>query len=346
MSYLLEYVLHRTKTDAPEFLKYIMKSFLIKILVLSIFLPLDLLYIIINFSRFRNELDFIVFSEKYKMIRKKLNGTVGVITYPTIELVLNKNLNILYIPASIYFILTFISILSNHLIKLPFFQLKTAILVLHTDALMVPRYLLKALKYKHSVCIQHGEFSYLNEIYDGKLCSHNIVMGPDQAKLFESKSYPGELSVYENLRKPTVDPKVHSVVLVGRGLHINDALEHRSYQKKLKELYINLRCEGINVYYRPHPSENFWNYWYFFGKTEKNLSKNEFNLGSLYVGLESTLLRQVCENGGHAKLLSEINFTEWVNILNSNQIKNLKSLKIDLNARFVEFATKVINDIN
>ena len=344
MPYLLEYVLHRTKTDAPEFLKYIMISFLIKMCVLTIFLPFDLIYIIKNYRKFKNKIHFIIFSEKYKSIGDKLNGSVGIITHPTVNLYLNKNSNILYIPASIYFLLTAVSLLSGRIIAIPFFQLNSEVLILHTDALMVPRYLLRVQNYKYSFCIQHGEFRSLNKIYDGQLCSHNIVMGDDQAQLFIAKNYQGDVYIHRqtmnNLRTTSVD----SIVLVGQGLHVNNRRQHRIYQEMLKKLYIKCKNQRINIYYRPHPAEKFWNYWYFLGKTEKNIKRDEFSLSSVYVGLESTLLRQVKANGGHADLLNRIDVSEYSKILSSEKNKKSKMRNMNLDAQFLQFATEIIND--
>ena len=345
LDYLLEYVNHRQSTDAPDFKKQILRSFYKKTFLLFLFLPIDFIYIILNYGKLRKKFNVIVFSEKYKHICDDLRGNIGLISHPSYRLFIRKQSNTVYIPASLYFLCTFISLKMKKVTDVQFLKLKTRVLVLHTDALMVPRYLLKTVIFKKSICIQHGEFKYLNDVYDGKICTDNIVLGQDQATLFVEKKYSGNIFAFERSYARTKHSQINAIVLVGQGYHVNSRVKHRKYQKTLKSLYKDLKPLGFQIYYRPHPSESFWNYFCFWGKTEKKIRRDEFTHSSLYVGQESTLLRQVRENGGSSCLLKDIDAD---NLLRLTQIDNQQKIvkkRTKLNRKFEMFATKTINEI-
>lgn len=347
MRYLLDYVYCRTTTDAPKFYMNIMKSFLFKTAVLMIFLPFDLIYYIVFIKMESRKFDVIVFSEKYKDICDMLDGTVGLITRPSLNMYFSANHNVVYVPASIYFLLTAISLMQGTIVRYSFFRLDCSVLVLHTDGLMVSRYLLAVFGYCETICIQHGEYSYLNDTYDGKLCRINIVMGDDQAELFRKKKFPGKLAVFHPQTVSKKSTHCSAVVLVGQGYQVNDPLRQLSYQKELKKLHVYLRKNGIVTYYRAHPSESIFDHWRFLFMYEPNCGRQEFVLTHCYVGSESTLLRQVKENGGMAVYTDKFGLDTCLDLASSMPNKGIpktQGARLPLNSAFVKYAAGVVNE--
>lgn len=350
MDYLLSYVEHRRLHGAPRFKDTVLRSFYLRVFLLLWFLPLDLLYIFLTRKRRRHPFDVIVFSEKYKKLAARLNGNVALITVPSFSLFFQRHTRVYYFPASVFFVGTFFSLCFNRILATNFLRFGCSKLVLHTDGMPVPRYLLKCLFFEKAVCIQHGEFKYLNDIYDGILCDENIVLGSDQAELFKKKGYhgiiryPAKMYTCQNLRLHEVDFVFDQIVLVGQGYHVNDIKLHNLYQKKLFVLFRKLKARGFNVVYRPHPSEYPIHYGMFFLSREKTRSRRYVNIGRLYVGTESTLLRKVRELGGISMLVDELTEASLVLLEERFSRVSLRLPDTLLDEPFIEFVADALND--
>jgi len=349
MDYLFGYIENKRLHGAPRFKTTVVRSFYLKLFLLTFFLPFDLLYFFLTRGRRRHLFDAVIFSEKYKDVSTHLRGSVAVITVPSLSFMFNRPPNIYYLPASIFFTGTFVSIFFKRILIADFLRIRCNKLVLHTDGLLVPRYLLKCLIFKKSICIQHGEFKILNDVYDGLLCDENIVLGPDQAELFKAKGYHGIihcakwLDSNRNFGFGQVNFSFDQIVLVGQGYHVNDLKLHYFYQKRLSALFRALKLRGFSVVYRPHPSEFFIHYFRFFLSREKTRSPRYINLGRLYVGTESTLLRKVRELGGASIVIDELDEVTLVLLQERFSHITLRLSDTLLDEPFISFAAEVIN---
>lgn len=352
MNYLLEYIECRRSNDAPTFKKTILRSYCFKLLLLTVFLPFDFIFLLLmrRNKGFRN-FDFVVFSEKYKEIAAGLGGKVAIITVPSVSLLFWwKRSGIYYIPASLYFWGTFFSLTLGRIFAPDILKFSCKNLVLHTDGLPVPRYILKAIRYENSICLQHGEFRYLNKIYDGILCDKNIVFGEDQARLFIDAGYKGEIYFQSDKLYPELsvfdegNVVFDKVILVGQGYHVNDPKLHNEYQARLFKIFTELRSCGFKVYYRPHPSENFLNYRKFIFYKEKLMRKGSIGINSLYLGSESTLIRKVRDIGGFSLYIDELEKYSILHLKKRYSEVSLGVVEYSIDVGFLTFALGVLND--
>jgi hypothetical protein len=305
------------KVHAKTLWLQIKKTYAIKSIILIIALPFDiilLLYLIINKKKY--DCLFLTLKWPELITKKSLKANVAVVAAPTAILFCHRN-KIEYIPASLFYILasfglwipkkmreewSFLAVKSITIMIRNFFK-DTASLVVHSDALPFGRALVIAAKNLGvtTICIQHGNFREYNIVteQDGFLCDVNITRSNEDSKIIK-KSNPNTilkpipdfflLSTGESYRGA-----VPRVLLLGEGFHILDANFNNLYIRQLQSLALKIKKIGLEVVFRPHPSERN-KYW----KNKFENIDNDDLVTSLaktssVIGFSSTLLQEAAE---------------------------------------------------
>lgn len=293
-----------------------------KSLLLTFFLPFDILVISFLMVVKKQKIQFIVATEKWKELPAELAliGSVGCITDPSKLFTCLKN-KCIYIPASVFYIPAALGLLfgkaekqekySEFVIKftkflLKKFGLKNAVTIVHSDALPFARSLVissNQIGY-HTICIQHGTFREEIVIHeqDGFLCKTNFARSIQDGRIIKRHSPLTNIIVDEFFFKLKRDFKADrqsslKVLLVGEGYHIIDPEFSDVYISKLILLAKELEREGFNVVYRPHPSESKMNWRKVFKFVDRMpLQKTVLDTAAV-IGYSSTLLHEMSELG-------------------------------------------------
>lgn len=283
-------------------------------------LPVDILYLIIIYP-FKIKCAVFFATEKWPDLIQAVTKDVEVacISHP-VFIFKNFRSKVRYIPASIFYVPAAIGLFlpkslnlwwSNVIIYLAkkllshFYECNAA-LVVHSDALPFGRCLVLAANELgiKSVCIQHGNFRDCNIIreQDGFLCAHNIVRSVEDAQIIAASNEHTKIYVLPDFFKIKVGKNNRksenlTVLLLGEGYHIVDPDFNRKYLAYLELIQAQLISYGVNVVFRPHPSEMGINW----GKRfrEINLDPLEACLGGVdaVIGYSSTLLYESAEIG-------------------------------------------------
>jgi hypothetical protein len=215
---------------------------------------------------------------------------------------------------------------------------------------------------KPTILIQHGYITGSEILIDGKNCTYNILYSIDQAKFIQNhnaKSFelgpPFDIKNNDNI--------INEVILVGTG---GKGYISELYYKAL-DVYLmiekKLLISGISVLYRPHPNEDYSDYYSKFNKIDMS-SVSECISGprKVFIGYVSTLLFEA-KTFGHGVVAitdpeepslaytpdyeieaNNIGNIEEVILLLQQKLKNKKITKLDpLKKRFIEILDQIKN---
>jgi hypothetical protein len=188
-------------------------------------------------------------------------------------------------------------------------------LLLDSDGLPYKRAicLLSQMAEKKVVCIQHGIFPDPVEGIDGSLCNLNLVIDPNQLRVFLDSGLSKDalkllsdvsIETFNSLRMENIKPKI---ILVGEGWVSHDYRRHHLYMTSLKRLKSDLYAMGIDVRYRPHPSErcSFWTYYDIMPIEFSKRSKNIYPW-NIYIGTMSSLLVEAVKIGAQSIQITDL----------------------------------------
>lgn len=305
------------KVHAETLWLQIKKAYAIKSYLLIFALPLDMLAIIfLLISKRKFECIFVTLKWQELIRKTSRKSKVSVVAAPNAILFCIKN-NIGYIPASFFYILASIGVWlprrfkgkwSLLAVKLTSQMLNNFInhdstLIVHSDALPFGRCLVMAGKELGltTVCIQHGNFREYNIVseQDGFLCNINITRSNEDSEIIK-KSNPATtlMAIPDFFLLCTKDSKMgssHRVLLLGEGFHMLDKDFNKLYIEQLQYLEIELEKIGLEVLFRPHPSERNMNWNSKFHNVDSDDLIISMAKTSAIIGFSSTLLQEAAE---------------------------------------------------
>ncbi len=300
--------------------KTIRRTYSYKSLLLLLTLPLDTLvlaFILISGKKF----NILIATEKWpKLTEVTAERTRTACISPITFLVNHFRTKAGYFPASIIYILAALGLaLPDRLRKrwssivinivsmiLKQVASKSAALVVHSDALPFGRALVMAANESglRSVCIQHGNFREYNLIreQDGFLCMHNIVRSREDGQIIERVSIRTAIHLMPDFFKIKVN-KIENkgsranIMLLGEGYHILDESFNAKYLECLSSLEGRLYNSGVDVKFRPHPSERKFNWNNRFTNIDTMALEASLADVDAVIGYSSTLLQEAAEIG-------------------------------------------------
>jgi len=328
--------------------KTIRRTYLFKTVLLALVLPMDLVigvYIIVSGKRF----NLFFATEKWPDFTEvsASRASTASILPPTHIIHYSKSK---YFPASIFYVPAAIGLFlpsalhnrwSSVVVMLTSSILKrlastSATLVVHSDALPFGRALVVAankIRIK-TVCIQHGSFRESNIIdeQDGFLCDLNIVRSLEDSEIIRKASRQTDIHVIPDFFKIRLNQNREKklrprVILLGEGYHILDKDFNRVYLDYLVILQNELLERGVDVDFRPHPSERKMRWGNLFKSIDRGLLQESLSQANAVVGYSSTLLQE-CAEIGIPSFYVEPNGEER-KIDNRNGVSIIKLIQVD-----------------
>lgn len=300
--------------------KTVRRTYLYKSLPLLFCLPLDALvlaFILISGKRFC----VLIATEKWPKLTEITAERARTACISPVTFIVNHfKSKASYFPASIFYLFAALglalprrlrkrwSCITVDIVSMVLRQVaeKYATIVVHSDALPFGRALVMAANKSgiRTVCIQHGNFREYNVIkeQDGFLCMHNIVRSREDGLIIERASTQTVIHSMPDFFKIEVNKIKNErltakVMLLGEGYHIIDEKFNIKYLEYLSSLEVGLFNSGVDVKFRPHPSERTFDWSARFRNID--LTALEVSLADVdaVIGYSSTLLQEAAEIG-------------------------------------------------
>jgi hypothetical protein len=179
--------------------------------------------------------------------------------------------------------------------------------IVHSDALPFARtYIIAANELGlNTVCIQHGTFYKSHQVgeRDGFLCKTNIVRSIVDGKIIKNANKFTNIYVADEFFKISISAlkkSIHdnvTIMLLGEGFHVMNKKFASSYMSVLKKLNMYYASLNIDVVFRPHPSEFWFNYRSDFQRIDRLQLNKSLAIADAVVGFSSSLLLEAAQIG-------------------------------------------------
>jgi hypothetical protein len=301
----------------------IRNSYFKKGVLLLLLLPIDILinFLISAYCR-NNNSKIILLTEKWSNLGEAFaaSSSMSIIGLPKNIIFCLRNRCCYFLINPIYIILAFgfllpsrqRVIISNLALLIAKYQLKRysdgkSKLIVHSDALPFARAYTTAANElgMHTICIQHGSFykSHLVGERDGFLCQTNIVRSVIDGEIIKDANKFTNIYVADeffriniSVLKKSINDKV-TIMLLGEGFHVMDKKFSSSYMSALKKLNMYYANLNIDVVFRPHPSEFWFNYLGDFKRIDKLQLNKSLAMVDAVIGFSSSLLLEAAQIG-------------------------------------------------
>lgn len=299
------------------------KTYLIKSLLLILFLPIDVfLYFFVNLLGKKKKANLILLTGKwmelnYVFAKKTSVAHIGLAKYIT-YFFKNKCLFMLVSPVYIFSTVglflpeKYKNYIGNFVISIAKAQLSkcstsNSKVIVHSDALPFSRaYVMAANQLGlNTVCIQHGTFYGVHKILerDGFLCGSNIVRSATDASIILEANSKTSIHIATDFFVPKLfrSTKLSSghikILLLGEGLHVTERDFGIKYMATLKSLYAHYQAMDIDVAFRPHPSERGFFRRNNFNHIDSLALADSLSIVDAIVGFSSSLLLEAAQVG-------------------------------------------------
>ena len=359
------------KVHAKTLWKTIRHAYIIRSLSLLLALPFDIFYILLVVISGK-KYDCFFATEKWPDLIAAMPTSVSIaIIAPPTYFFKWRGKNLHYMPASVFYIIATLGLLSSksnkfyrsvQIIKIISILLKkitidNAKIVVHSDALPFGRSLVLAFEAINctTICIQHGTFRSYNKIdeQDGFLCKINIVRSQEDAEIIRNCNKKTKIYVLKEFfqieltksnRAPTNTKPI--ILLIGEGFHIIDEQFNTLYLDYLSNISHGIENAGMVAVFRPHPSERNVSWNSRFLVIDKSPLNEILNRIDCVIGYSSTLLQECAEIGIPSYYIKVNDKTHVIKGRNNVKIElfsNLENSFNKINNYFLNKKNKTIN---